>query len=108
MSVVLPGRSAVDAGGEGAELALHHGQLGLDHVGVGSAVKGLRKRGDLGCVDVELLIGPVKLGGKALDHAFKVVGSGDLIVVQVDEVEPMLKLVMEHFERIVGTAPSAA
>jgi len=30
------------------------------------------------------------------------VRSGDLIVVQVDEVEPMLSRVMEHFERIVG------
>lgn len=38
----------------------------------------------------------------AIDRAFAVVGSGDLIVVQVDEVEPMLRRVMEHFERLVG------
>jgi cyanophycin synthetase len=41
---------------------------------------------------------------KAIDRAFSVVQTGDLIVVQVDEVEPMLKRVMEHFDRIVGTA----
>ncbi|MBU0984365.1 MAG: cyanophycin synthetase, partial [candidate division Zixibacteria bacterium] len=39
---------------------------------------------------------------EAIDHAFTIVQSGDLIVVQVDEVEPMLKRVMEHFDRIVG------
>ena len=43
---------------------------------------------------------------KAVDRAFSIVQSGDLIVVQVDEVEPMLKHVIEHFERIVGTMPS--
>jgi cyanophycin synthetase len=43
---------------------------------------------------------------KAIDRAFSIVQSGDLIVVQVDEVEPMLKRVMEHFDRIVGTMPS--
>ncbi|MHC4750674.1 MAG: cyanophycin synthetase [Planctomycetota bacterium] len=43
---------------------------------------------------------------KAIDRAFSVVQTGDLIVVQVDEVEPMLKRVMEHFDRIVGTVPS--
>jgi cyanophycin synthetase len=40
---------------------------------------------------------------KAIDRAFLIVKSGDLIVVQVDEVEPLLKHVMEHFDRIVGT-----
>lgn len=39
---------------------------------------------------------------EAIDRAFSLVGSGDLIVVQVDEVEPVLSRVMEHFERIVG------
>jgi cyanophycin synthetase len=43
---------------------------------------------------------------EAIDRAFAVVSSGDLIVVQVDEVKPMLNRVMEHFERIVGTTPS--
>jgi len=40
---------------------------------------------------------------KAIDHAFSIVQPGDLIVVQVDEVGPMLKYVMDYFERIVGT-----
>ncbi len=40
---------------------------------------------------------------KAVDRAFSIVQPGDLIVVQVDEVGPMLKHVMDHFERIVGT-----
>jgi hypothetical protein len=33
------------------------------------------------------------------DRAFSIVHSGDLIVIQVDEVEPMLKRVMEHYSR---------
>lgn len=41
---------------------------------------------------------------KAIDRAFEVVQSGDLIVVQVDEVDPMLNRVMEHFERRVGAS----
>lgn len=53
---------------------------------------------------VELVNDPVE----ALNRAFSVVQSGDLIVVQIDEVAPMLNLVMEHFERIVGTVPSIA
>lgn len=44
---------------------------------------------------------------KAIDYAFSIVQSGDLIVVQVDEVGPMHKRVMKHFERIVG-APDIA
>ena len=43
---------------------------------------------------------------EAIDRAFSMVRLGDLIVVQVDEVEPMLNRVMEHFERVVGTAAS--
>jgi len=42
---------------------------------------------------------------KAVDHAFSIVQPGDLIVIQVDEVEPMLNCVMEHFERIAGITP---
>ena len=49
--------------------------------------------------EVEIVNDP----NEALDRAFSIVQSGDLIVVQVDEVEPMLKRVMEHFERVVGT-----
>jgi UDP-GlcNAc:undecaprenyl-phosphate GlcNAc-1-phosphate transferase len=48
--------------------------------------------------DVELVNDP----SEAIDRAFAVVRSGDLIVVQVDEVEPMLSCVMAHFERVVG------
>ena len=39
---------------------------------------------------------------EAIDRAFELVGSGDLIVVQADDVDPMLKRVMEHFSRIAG------
>jgi cyanophycin synthetase len=51
---------------------------------------------------VEIINEPIK----AIDRAFSIVQSGDLIVVQVDEVQPMLKCVMEHFDRIVGTTPN--
>ena len=44
----------------------------------------------------------------AIDRAFAIVEPGDLIVVQVDEVAPMLKRVVEHFERIVGPAVPVA
>ena len=50
---------------------------------------------------VEVIIDPFE----AIDHAFDLVQPGDLIVIQVDEVEPMLKRVMTHFERLVGTGP---
>jgi len=43
---------------------------------------------------------------EAIDRAFSIVKPGDLIVVQVDEVEPILKRVMEHFDRIVGATAS--
>jgi len=42
---------------------------------------------------------------EAIDRAFDVVRPGDLIVVQVDKVEPMLARVMSHFERLFGTPP---
>ena len=54
--------------------------------------------------EVEIVIDPLE----AIDHAFSIVQSGDLIVVQIDEFEPMFNRVMEHFERIVGTVPSLA
>ena len=47
--------------------------------------------------NVEVVNDPMK----AIDRAFSIVLAGDLIVVQVDQVEPMLKRVMQHFERIV-------
>jgi len=48
--------------------------------------------------DMDMINGPFE----AIDHAFSIVQPGDLIVVQVDEVGPMLKHVMAYFERIVG------
>jgi cyanophycin synthetase len=47
----------------------------------------------------EVIIDPLE----AIDRAFGIVRPGDLIVVQVDEVEPMLNRVMTHFERLVGS-----
>lgn len=46
----------------------------------------------------EIVIDPLQ----AIDRAFEIVQSGDLIVLQVDDVAPVLKRVMEHFERVVG------
>ncbi len=46
----------------------------------------------------EIVLDPMQ----AIDRAFEIVRSGDLIVVQVDDVEPMLKRVMEHFDRVAG------
>ncbi len=54
--------------------------------------------------DVEIVDDPID----AIDRAFSIVESGDLIVVQVDDVKPMLNRVMAHFERIVGTVPAVA
>ncbi|MHC4923531.1 MAG: glutamate ligase domain-containing protein, partial [Planctomycetota bacterium] len=51
---------------------------------------------------VEVVCDPIE----AIDRAFEIVQPGDLIVVQVDEVEPMLKRVMEHFERLAGKGTS--
>jgi cyanophycin synthetase len=49
-------------------------------------------------------------GLKAVDRAFEVVRPGDLIVVQVDEIAPMLEHVMQHFVQtslaVAGDAPS--
>lgn len=41
---------------------------------------------------------------QALARAFEIVQPGDLIVVQVNEVEPVLQAVMAHFARIAGPA----
>lgn len=43
---------------------------------------------------------------EALARAFAIVQPGDLIVVQVNEVEPVLQSVMGYFERIAGIAPT--
>jgi len=50
---------------------------------------------------VEIINDPIK----AIKPAFSIVKSGDLIVVQVDEVEPLLNRVMEPFDSIAGTSP---
>ena len=39
---------------------------------------------------------------KDIDRAFAIVQPGDLIVVQVDAIEPMLSRVMSQFERLSG------
>lgn len=42
----------------------------------------------------------------AIDHAFSVIQPGDLMVIQVDEVAPMLGRVMEHFKQHVDNQPA--
>lgn len=37
----------------------------------------------------------------AIDRGFEIVQPGDLMVIQVDEVDPMLKRVMAHFKRLL-------
>lgn len=54
---------------------------------------------DAGFLDTNIEIVPDPL--KAVDHAFSIVQPGELLVIQVDEVDPLLKRVMEHFENIV-------
>jgi cyanophycin synthetase len=49
---------------------------------------------------VEIITDPLK----AIDCAFSIVQPGDLVVIQVDEVRPMLGRVMEHFEQSVAQA----
>ena len=52
--------------------------------------------------NIDIVLDPLE----AIDRAFALVRSGDLIVVQVDEVEPMFNRVMEHFDRLVGSVAS--
>ncbi|WP_298859830.1 cyanophycin synthetase [uncultured Gimesia sp.] len=47
---------------------------------------------------IEIITDPLE----AIDRAFLVVRPGDLIVIQVDEVAPLLGHVMEHFKQIVS------
>ncbi|MDA1015305.1 MAG: cyanophycin synthetase [Planctomycetota bacterium] len=39
---------------------------------------------------------------EAIDHAFSIIRPGDLLVIQVDEVAPILGRVMEHFKQVVA------
>lgn len=54
--------------------------------------------------NVEVINDPLE----AIDRAFAIVQPGDLIVVQIDELEPMRQQVMRHFERVVGTPDTCA
>jgi len=47
--------------------------------------------------NIELVADPLE----AVDRAFAIVKAGDLIVIQVDEVGPMLDRVMDHFQRAI-------
>ena len=118
---ITKGRKIVVAHGTGNRLDEHIKVFGAalaevyDHLIVADAdprhrgpgeTSGLVRAGALesGLADekVEVVNDPIE----AIDRAFGIVESGDLIVVQADEVEPMLKRVMEHFERIVGSVRS--
>lgn len=57
---------------------------------------------ETGFPEAEVEIVPGSL--EAIDRGFETVRAGDLLVVQVDEVDPMLGRVMEHFERVVREA----
>jgi len=48
--------------------------------------------------NIEMVIDPLD----AVDFAFSTVQPGDLIMIQVDEVAPMLDRVMDHFGRTIG------
>ncbi len=41
----------------------------------------------------------------AIDHAFSIIQPSDLMVIQVDEVAPVLGRVMEHFKQIADNQP---
>jgi cyanophycin synthetase len=114
---ITKGRKIVVAHGTGSRLDEHIREFGsvlaevYDHIIVADPDPRRRRPGEtselvragalekgLAPEDIELVNDP----SEAIDRAFAVVRSGDLIVVQVDEVEPMLSCVMAHFERVVG------
>jgi cyanophycin synthetase len=114
---ITKGRKIVVAHGTGSRLDEHIREFGsvlaevYDHIIVADPDPRRRRPGEtselvragalekgLAQEHVELINDP----SEAIDRAFSVVRSGDLIVVQVDEVEPMLSCVMAHFERVVG------
>ncbi len=116
---ITKGRKIVVAHGTGSRLDAHIQTFGAalcdvyDHIIVTDADPRGRPPGETsqlvrsGVLDtgfaaqeIEIINDPVK----ALAHAFAIVQPGDLIVVQADEVEPVLQSVMAHFERIAGTA----
>ena len=117
---ITKGRKIVVAHGTGSRLDEHIKAFGAalsdvyDHIIVADADPRRRKIGETselvrsGALDngfaaeeLEIVNDPIK----ALARAFSIVQPGDLIVVQVNELEPMLQSVMEYFELIAGTAP---
>ena len=115
---ITKGRKIVVAHGTGNRLDEHIKRFGAalgdvyDHLIVTDVDQRDRRPGETsdpvragalenGCSEdsVDIVNDPMK----AIDRAFSIVQAGDLIVVQVDEVAPMLKHVMEHFDRITGT-----
>jgi len=123
LSHITQGRKIVVAHGTGSRLDRHIRDLGAaladvyDHLIVADADPRHRKPGETS----ELIrVGALEHGfpenelevvndpNEALDRAFSIVRPGDLIVVQVDEVEPMLDRVKEYFERLVGTTRTTA
>jgi cyanophycin synthetase len=118
---VTKGRKIVVAHGTGNRLDEHIRMFGgaladvYDHIIVTDADPRRRSAGETPVIvqmgalenglaedDVEVVNDPIE----AIDRAFSIVESGDLIVVQVDEVKPMLNRVMDHFERLVGSSPA--
>ena len=119
---ITKGRRIVVAHGTGNRLDEHIKMFGAalgdvyDHLIVTDADQRHRSPGETsdlvragalenGCGEdrVEIVNDPIK----AIDRAFSLVQAGDLIVVQVDEVKPILKRVMEHFDRMAGTGAGA-
>lgn len=113
------GRTIVVAHGTGSRLEASIKELGAalasvyDHIVVADVDPRQRAIGETpglvrtGAIEagfapdrVEVVADPLA----AVDRAFELVRAGDLIVIQVDEVEPMLGRVMRHFEHRRGVA----
>ncbi len=118
LPLISAGRKIVVAHGTGSRSDAAIEELGstlaavYDHIIVADADPRNRGEGEtpalvrtgaleagLSAAAVEVVLDPLE----AIDRAFTVVAAGDIIVVQVDEVEPMLNRVMVHFERLVGS-----
>ncbi len=122
LPLLTKGRKIVVAHGTGTRLDADIKELGAvlasvyDHIIVADVDPRDRVAGETsdlvrhGAIDsgfpadrVETVLDPLE----AIDQAFALVQPGDLIVVQVDQVEPMLNRVMMHFERLVGSGGTA-
>lgn len=82
-----------------------------DHLIIADADPRQRKAGETselvyaGAIENDMNEGNIKIINnvyKAIDYAFSIVQTGDLIVIQVDDIEPTYKHVMDYFERIVS------